>query len=148
MVAISGWLDLTWLTVAIVWVVCLFAFEFRQRQKKGRPPRALGILLSLVVLFPCFSASDDLMGFALLAPRPDHEDEMNILSTSDFWEISDFELGARQLELNPFRGAEPLDPVPPPFYFTAWVPLVAPVIAGHTPPHQASRPPPSVPFSL
>ena len=145
MAATTIFLDLTWLTAAAICLVFLLVFELHQRQRKGRVRRALGVLLSLVVLFPCVSASDDLIGLALLSPRADRQDETSILNASESREGLDFELGVRLLALDYFQVA-PSNPAPTPFRFTAKVPVVSPAFAGYTPHSQASRPPPSVSF--
>ena len=145
MAAITTLLDLTWLTVFAICSVFFLVIEIRQPQRKRRASRALGVLLSLVVLFPCVSASDDLIGLALLSPRTDRQDETSILNASESREGLDFELGVRLLALDYFQVA-PSNPAPTPFRFTAKVPVVSPAFAGYTPHSQASRPPPSVSF--
>ena len=143
MTAITALLDLTWLTVFAICSVFFLVIEIHQPQGKRRVSRVLAVLLSLVVLFPCVSASDDLIGLALLSPRTDRQDETSILIASESREGFDFELGVRLLALDYFQVA-PSNPVPTPFHFTARVPVVCPTFAGYTPQCQTSRAPPFV----
>ena len=143
MTAITALLDLTWLTVFAICSVFFLVIEIRQPQRKRRASRVLAVLLSLVVLFPCVSASDDLIGLALLSPRTDRQDETNILIASESREGLDSELGVRLLALDHFQVA-PSDPAPTPFHFTARVPAVSPAFAGYTPHCHTSRAPPFV----
>ena len=143
MAGITTLLDLAWHAVVAASLVFFLAIEIHQPQRKRRACRALGVLLSLVILFPCVSASDDLIGLALLAPRTDRQDETSILIASESRVGLDFELGVRLLALDYFQVA-PSNPAPTPFHFTARVPAVSPAFAGYTPHCQTSRAPPSV----
>ena len=143
MTAITALLDLTWLTVFAICSIFFLVIEIRQRQRKGSVSRALAVLLSLVVLFPCVSASDDLIGLALLSPRADRQDETSILIASEYRVGLDFELGVRLLALDYFQVVAS-NPAPTPLHFTARVPPVSPAFAGYTPHCHTSRAPPSV----
>lgn len=143
MAAITALLDLTWLAGAAACLVSLLAFEIRQRQRKGRANRVVGGLLSLVVLFPCVSASDDLMGLAFLPPRTDRQDETSLLIASESPEGPDFELGVRLLALDHFQATSP-DPIPETSHFMGRFSTTIPVFAAFAPHRHASRAPPSV----
>lgn len=143
MAAIITVLDLTWLTVFAICSVFFLVIEIRQRQEKRRASRVLAVLLSLIILFPCVSASDDLIGLALLSPRTDRQDETSILIASESREGLDFELGVRLLALDYFQ-LPSSSPAPTPFHFTMKAPAMSPAFAGHTPHCQPSRAPPSV----
>jgi len=143
MAAITTLLDFAWLTATAACLVSLVSFEIRQRQRKGRANRALAGLLSLVVLFPCVSASDDLMGLALLSPRTDRQDETSILIAPESPDGPDFEPGVRLLALHHFLVTLP-DPSPEMSHFMGRFSTTPPVFAAFAPHRHASRAPPPI----
>jgi hypothetical protein len=65
---LATWLDVAWLAIVLSCLFSHYIRENRKRQSKGRTFRATAVLVILVVFFPYLSASDDLIGLALLAP--------------------------------------------------------------------------------
>ena len=136
-------LDLAWVTVAVGGLIALSVCEIRRHQDKGMAGRVVAILLSLVVLFPCLSASDDRIGRALLSSRLHGQEETSILAPSDSLAGMDFELGV-QLQALAHSQVASFDPAPPIFPSAAWLATPAPFSFRDTPLLPVSRAPPSV----
>lgn len=141
MPAIIILLDSMWLAVAAGCLVALFVFEKRRNQRIGRTRRALAVLFSLFLLFPCLSASDDLIGIGLLSPRNPGRYQIGILVPSDSLGGPDFQLGLRLQALANFQAAA-FHPAPAIFRSHASLPNIPPAFVWRSSLRQASRAPP------
>lgn len=69
-------LNVLWGLLAVLTFGYFAGVEFHKRPESGDTPRRKGagrrfwaVALIVLALFPCISASDDILGFALLSPR-------------------------------------------------------------------------------
>ena len=140
---LATWLDLAWLAVSLSCLVSLRIWENRRRQKTGRTLRATAVFAILVVFFPYLSASDDMIGLALLAPRHRSRTEASSPVPFDSLAGARMELGISLQKLANLH-ATPFHPEPEVLRTLASVPVSSSVFPWRPAPRQASRPPPPV----
>ena len=140
---LATWLDLAWLAISLSCLIYHYIRENRKRQSKGRTLRATAVFVILVVLFPYLSASDDLIGLALLAPRDRSRTEAASPVPFDSLAGACMELGIRLQRLANIH-ATPFHPEPEALRTLASVPVLSSVFPWRPAPRQASRAPPSV----
>jgi hypothetical protein len=139
---LAPWLDLAWLAISLCCLILQSLCNNRKQQCKGRGLRSTAVFAILVVLFPYLSATDDLIGLALLAP-PDHS-RTEAASPVPFDTLAGarMELGIRLQKLANFH-ATPIHPEPDVLRALALLPVSSSDLPWRPAPRQASRAPPS-----
>ena len=140
---LATWLDLAWLAIAVSCLVSHYVWENRKRQVNGRALRATAVFVIVVVLFPYFSASDDVVGLTLLAPRSHQQEEASRKVPFDLLTGARLELGIRLQALANVQ-ATSFYREPETLRARASVPVSFTLSPWRVAPHQASRAPPPV----